>query len=290
MSYTEQTAAPHGGSNTITALYDDRSEADSAIERLAGAGIPRSSIQIIADTTGTTTPIEEEKGFWAYLGELFLADDDRTTYAEGIRRGGYLVTVTGYPLDLHDAALDILDDEGSINLDERAKAWESEGWSRENSNGALAESSYDRGSGSASASTLDADDEEVIPVVEEELRIGKRDVSNGRVKVRSYLTETPVSENVSLRNENVEVTRRTVDRPLTGTEDAFVDRTIEAEEHREEAVVSKDARVVEEISLRKTAEQREETISDTVRKTEVEIDDERDSGVRTDGTTGIRRN
>ena len=50
MSYTEQTAAPHGGSNTITALYDDRSEADSAIERLAGAGIPRSSIQIIADT------------------------------------------------------------------------------------------------------------------------------------------------------------------------------------------------------------------------------------------------
>ncbi|WP_276122101.1 DUF2382 domain-containing protein [Pararhizobium qamdonense] len=73
-------------------------------------------------------------------------------------------------------------------------------------------------------------------------------------------------------------------------EDAFVDRTIEAEEHREEAVVSKDARVVEEISLRKTAEQREETISDTVRKTEVEIDDERDSGVRTDGTTGIRRN
>ena len=154
---------------------------------------------------------------------------------------------------------------------------------RENSNGALAESYYDRGSGSASASTLDADDEE-------ELRIGKRDVSNGRVKVRSYVTETPVSENVSLRNENVEVTRGTVDQPLTGTEDAFVDRTIEAEEHREEAVVSKDARVVEEISLRRTAEQREETISDTVRKTEVEIDDERDSGVRTDGTTGIRRN
>ncbi|WP_276122102.1 DUF2382 domain-containing protein [Pararhizobium qamdonense] len=209
MSYTEQTAAPHGGSNTITAFYDDRSEAESAIERLAAAGIPRSSIQIIADTTGTTTPIEEEKGFWAYLGELFLADDDRTTYAEGIRRGGYLVTVAGYPLDLHDAALDILDDEGSINLDERVKAWESEGWLRENSNGALAESYYDRGSGSASASTLDADDEE-------ELRIGKRDVSNGRVKVRSYVTETPVSENVSFRNENVEVTRGTVDRPLTG--------------------------------------------------------------------------
>jgi hypothetical protein len=67
------------------------------------------------------------------LGDFFLADDDRTTFAEGIRRGGYLLTVSGYPLDLHDTALDILDDEGSIDIDERSKAWESEGWSRSGS-------------------------------------------------------------------------------------------------------------------------------------------------------------
>jgi stress response protein YsnF len=290
MSYVEQTASPHGGSNTITAFFDDRSEADAAVERLIEAGIPRATVQVIADTsTDTTATTHESKGFWAYLGELFLADDDRTVYAEGIRRGGYLVTVSGYPFDFHDKALDILDDEGSIDLDERAKAWESEGWSRSGTNATFTASTYDRGRVSADNSTLEADGEEVIPVIEEELRVGKRDVNNGRVKVRSYVTETPVSENVSLRNENVEVTRRAVNRPLNGNEDAFVDRTIEAEEHREEAVISKEARVVEEIAIKKTAEQREETVSDTVRKTEVEIDDEREGSIRKEGTPGIRR-
>jgi stress response protein YsnF len=289
MAYADNNTVP-SHSNTITAFYDARSEAERAIERLAEAGIPRSAIQLIADRDGdTATTTHESKGFWAMLGEFFLADDDRTTYAEGIRRGGYLLTVSGYPLDLHDRALDILDDDGSIDIDERAKAWESEGWSRSGSTEAFASSSYDQTSGTARSTTIEADNEEVIPVVEEELRVGKRDVNNGRVRVRSYVTETPVSENVSLRDENVEVTRRTVDRPLTGNETAFVDRTIEAEEHREEAVISKDARVVEEIALKKIAEQRQETISDSVRKTEVEVEDERSSSVGNIGSGGIRR-
>jgi stress response protein YsnF len=288
MAYTDNNTVP-SHSNTITAFYDDRSEAERAIERLAEAGIPRSAIQLIADRSGDTMTTHESKGFWAMLGEFFLADDDRSTYAEGIRRGGYLLTVSGYPLDLHDRALDILDDDGSIDIDERSKAWESEGWSRSGSTEAFASSSYDRTSGTARTSTIEANNEEVIPVVEEELRVGKRDVNNGRVRVRSYVTETPVSESVSLLDENVEVTRRTVDRPLTGNENAFVDRTIEAEEHREEAVVSKDARVVEEIALKRTAEQRQETISDSVRKTEVEVEDERTGGVKNVGSTGIRR-
>ncbi|TDK32236.1 DUF2382 domain-containing protein [Rhizobium deserti] len=293
MSYTDQNYTA-SGSNTITAFFDDRLEADRAVARLTEAGISRESVRVIAEssaagTAGTTTSGEEHKGFWASLADLFLPDEDRSVYAEGIRRGGYLVTVSGYPLDLHDRALDILDDEGSIDLDERTKAWESEGWSRSTASDSFAASGYDRTRGTAGVSTLEASGEDVIPVVEEELRVGKRDVNNGRVRVRSYVTETPVRENVSLRDENVEITRRSVDRPLTGTENAFVDRTIEAEEHREEAVVSKDARVIEEISLRKTAEQREETISDSVRKTEVEVEDERTGGLGNVGSSGLRR-
>jgi stress response protein YsnF len=293
MSYTDQNYTA-SGSNTITAFFDDRSEADSAVSRLVEAGIPRESVRVIAEssaagTTGTTVGTEEHKGFWASLADLFLPDEDRNVYAEGIRRGGYLVTASGYPFDLHNRALDILDDEGSIDLDERTKAWESDGWSRSTANESYAASGYDRTRGTAGTSTLAANNEEIIPVVEEELRVGKRDVNNGRVKVRSYVTETPVRENVSLRDENVEITRRAVDRPVTGTENAFADRTIEAEEHREEAVVSKDARVIEEISLRKTAEQREETIADSVRKTEVEVEDERTGGVSNVGSSGLRR-
>ena len=83
-----------------------------------------------------------------------------------------------------------------------------------------------------------------------------------------------MQEQVTLRDENVSVERRPVDRPLTGTEDAFRERTIEAEERREEAVVNKQARVKEEVVVRKDAQQRTETVSDKVRRTEVEIDDQ----------------
>lgn len=201
------------------------------------------------------------------------------------------MTLSRYPLEMHDIALDILDDEGSIDLDERSQSWESEGWSRAGTVERPIETGFERSGAETSQQTqFDADGEEVIPVVQEELRVGKRDVNNGRVRVRSYVTESPVHEELSLRDENVEVTRRPVDRPVSNTDNAFVDRTIEAEEHREEAVISKDARVVEEIALRKTSDQRTETISDTVRKTEVEIEDERDNGaINKDGTFGIQR-
>lgn len=292
MTYTDQSPT-NSKTNTITAFFDNRSDADHAVERLVDAGISRSSVTVIegGSETATSSTSREATGFWASLENFFFPDEDRNTYAEGLRRGGYLVTVTGYPFDMHDIALDILDDEGSIDLDERTQAWESEGWSRTGSIENAGETRFDSTEAAvAQPSRLGADGDEVIPVVQEELRVGKRDVNNGRVRVRSYVTETPVSENLSLRDENVEVTRRTVDRPLSATEDAFVDRTIEAEEHHEEAVVSKEARVVEEIGLRKTADQRTETVSDTVRKTEVEIDDERsEGGVRKDGTLGTRR-
>ena len=298
MTYSDNYAAGTATSSSlITAFFDSRTDAEHAIERLVDAGIPRQEIRIVADDSeaGRVEPAGEHKGFWASLEDLFFPDDDRSVYAEGIRRGGFLVSVSGFTEAQQEQVLDILDDEGSVDLDERAQSWESEGWSRTSSatssaayesgssfadgsaSGSLTEGSLNSGSaGLGRSSTLEADGKDVIPVVEEELRVGKRDINNGRVRVRSYTREIPVSENLSLRDENVEVTRRTVDRPLSDADSAFVDRTIEAEEHREEAVISKEARVVEEIELRKTATQREETVSDTVRKTEVEVEDDRD--------------
>ena len=124
--------------------------------------------------------------------------------------------------------------------------------------------------------------ERVIDEVEE-IRVGKREVSRGRVRVHSYVVETPVTEQVNLREERVHVERRPTDRPLTGDERLFQDRTIEVEETAEEAVVSKDTRVREELVVGKDVEERTQTVSDTVRRTEVEIEDER--GNRISGTT-----
>jgi len=226
----------------------------------------------------------EEKGFWENLESFFFPEDDREIYGEGLRRGGYLVTVTGLDPAILDQALDILDAEGTVDLEQRSETWRSEGWTgvQDSSPAQLvtpaassAGSEPYQQSGTVGENREDDTDDEVIPIVEERLRVGKRDTNLGRVRVRSYVVEEPVEEQVTLRQERVKVERRPVDQALSGRETVFQDRVIEAEERAEEAVVSKEARVTEEVALRKEAEQRTEKISDTVRHTEVEVEDER---------------
>jgi uncharacterized protein (TIGR02271 family) len=139
-------------------------------------------------------------------------------------------------------------------------------------------------SGSLSDSTLRSDSlqrdtavdqttgKAAIPVVQEEVRVGKRQVERGGVRVFSRMVETPVNETVSLREEHVNVERRPVDRPVSPADVAALkDQTIELRETAEEAIVQKSARVVEEVVVGKEISQRKEQIQDTVRHTEVEV-------------------
>ncbi|WP_435164757.1 YsnF/AvaK domain-containing protein [Falsirhodobacter sp. 1013] len=266
------------GATSISALFDNRADADAAVARLNQAGVSSSQIRVEGDsatgttTTPTATTSGEDKGFWDKLGDYFFPDEDRYTYAEGLSRGGYLVTVTGIAGTEYDTVLDILDDEGTVNLDEREASWRSEGWGGYESSAYAAPVA--RPVSDVDRTDLNRTDDDVIPIVEERLRVGKRDTQHGRVRVRAYTVEEPVSETIDLREEHVSLERRPVDRDVTAA-DTFTDRTLEAEEYREEAVVSKDARVVEEVGLRKTSETHRETISDSVRHTEVEIEDDR---------------
>lgn len=267
------------GSSSLTAFFDNRAEAEAAVDRLTVAGISKTSIRVVAgnEADGRAAVNSDDKGFWAKLEDFFFGDDDNEVYSEGLRRGGYLVVVNGLRDAQYNTALNILDDEGSIDLNERAGQWRSEGWNSGTSNNGPASSSYDRNQASLASrdDTFDAGRDDTIEVVEENLRVGKRDVNNGSVRVRAYTVEQPVNEQVSLRDESVTIERHSVDRPLSDGDSAFQDRTISAEEHHEEAVVSKEARVVEEIGIRKTSTEHNETISDTVRKTEVEVEDGR---------------
>ncbi len=121
--------------------------------------------------------------------------------------------------------------------------------------------------------------EDVLQVVEERLNVGKRAVSRGKVRLHSYVVESAVSEDVTLRDETVTIDRHAVDRPVAALgADAFQERTIELEEIDEEAVVSKTARVVEEIGIRKDVSDRTETVRDTVRSTKVDVEDGRTVG------------
>lgn len=297
MTYDNNVGAT--GNTSVSAMFDSHAEAQRALERLTAAGISSSQIRMMSGETAgasttTTDRAEDDKGLWESLGDFFFPDEDRYAYAEGLSRGGYLVTVTGLGSTQYDTVLDILDDEGSVNLDEREQSWRSEGWGGYETSsyatsgigGAMAGSSM-TGASATSARTGDLDtpmeygaqtgqrkihsDDETIPVVEESIRVGKRETGHGRIRVRAYTIEEPFNESVELRDERVEIERRAVDRPAVADQD-YLDRTLEAEEHREEAVVQKEARVVEEIGLRKTSDTHTETVSDTVRRTEVEIE------------------
>ena len=84
--------------------------------------------------------------------------------------------------------------------------------------------------------------------------------------MRSYVTEVPVHEQVRLRDEKI-------------NDDAFRERTIDVTATGEEAVIGKTARVVEEVVVSKTADERVEQIDDTVRRTEVEVDEDKGTSV-----------
>ena len=138
----------------------------------------------------------------------------------------------------------------------------------------------------ATAGSVGNADQDRIQVLEENLRVGKREVGAGRIRVRSYVVERPVEEQVTLREERVTLDRHPVDRPVgaVGT-DAFRERTIDVTATSEEAVVAKDVRVVEEIGLRKDTSQRTETVKDSVRRTEVEVEDDTKAAGTTTATT-----
>lgn len=123
---------------------------------------------------------------------------------------------------------------------------------------------------------------ETIPVIREELEIGKREVERGGIRLRSRIVETPVEETVNLREETVNVERTSVDRPATEAD--LREEDIELRERAEVPVVNKEARVVEEISLNKEVDERQETIRDTVRETDVDIEklDKNDRRTSTD--------
>lgn len=150
-----------GGYRTLSAFFDSKHEAERAVDRLIDAGVPRSDVRLVPgyeNDTPTTDRTEQRTSIFGALADFFFPEEDRHTYAEGLSRGGYLVVVDNLSNTLHDTAVDILDDEGSIDLDEREETWRMEGWT-----------GYSAGAGGEAPSGT-----------------AMRDRSLGRNRVRSY--------------------------------------------------------------------------------------------------------
>lgn len=269
---------------TVIGFFDDASEAQRAVEQLQSAGISRDRVDVSRGGSGSgsigANPVSgrpnddnsvrttsndrtvDDGGrntnvFTDFFNNLFGGNDDDDTserYNKVAQGSNSIVTVHAQSRDEAERAADILDDCGAIDVDERSAQF--------------SRTSSDRNV------NADGRADVTIPRVQENLNVGKRTEERGGVRVRSRIVERPVEEHVRLREEHVSVERQAVDRPLT-TDDArsFQEREIELTERTEVPVVNKEARVVEEVRLSKEVSERDETINDTVRNTEIDIDD-----------------
>ncbi|HEY1325594.1 MAG TPA: DUF2382 domain-containing protein [Casimicrobiaceae bacterium] len=278
---------------TMIGVFDSEEEARAVKQELASAGIEGDRIHVRAGSTddvagartgaeaGEEEHREDHRGFWA---RLFGFDDDADEhagqYGEAVRRGSCLVVVDSIDADRVDEASDIMSRHGAIDIDARAASWRERGWTGYDPSApqlSEQELAHERTLWTSNAPRTEARTDEGttrIPVVEEELKVGKRVVERGGVRIFARTTERPVEEDVTLREERARVERRPVDRPATEAEQAqaFKDATIEVRETVEEPVVSKSARVVEEVEVGKEQSQRTEKVKDKVRRTDVQVE------------------
>ena len=273
---------------TITALYDTYEDATRAVTKLEAAGIPHGDISLVgndgktgATTTGhgdTADAAETGAGTGATLGTVLgggagllaglglmaipgvgpvvaagwlvatltgagigaaagglagsltgagLSEADAHTYAEGVRRGGTLLTVRAE--EAHETrVMDILEEHGSVDLDERERTWKSEGWTGSAASGS--ETPRVDASRTAASAPIPASASGTVgrdatsPVIGDQLNVGRRDIEQSRVRARSYAVGTPVNDGDAVRRTAVEVEdeRGTVSR--TGTTDPLTKR------------------------------------------------------------------
>ena len=228
---------------TLVCLFHHEDQAQAAQNDLLKAGISQSSISLIGGPAATKDALEKSE-----LSSLGMPDKDYDHLKQGVRNGGTVLAVSS--LSDHVGKVEkIFSTHRAEKIDE-------------------ADAEY-----RDTAADFGQTGETTIPIVEEELLVGKRTVDEGGVRVYRRIVEIPVDESVQLREEHVNIDRRAVDRAATDGDLAFGDRTIELTETAEEAVISKNARVVEEVLVGKDATEHTETINDTVRRTEVEVEE-----------------
>ncbi len=253
---------------TIVAVYDTPAHAELAVQDLLKAGVPESAVHRHAQegsyAGSAISPAARETegtGFWSNLfgGE---PDHDTTVYDRSVSSGSTAVTVK--VADEHvEKVTQILEQHSPIDIDERAGSY-----------GLSQTTTTPReplvGAAPVAAATT-ATDGGKIQLSEETLAVGKRVLNRGTTRIRRFVVETPVEEEIRLRDEKVTIERRPVTDGRAVPDASWTDKTIELTESAEEAVVSKTARVKEEIDLRKVATERTETVRDTVRREDVEI-------------------
>lgn len=127
-------------------------------------------------------------------------------------------------------------------------------------------------------------DRDSLKLAEEQVEIGKRQVNDGSVRLRRFTVEEEVAEDISLYDQHAEVFRHAVDEPAYLNDVDWSEKTIEVEESHEIPTVAKTARIKEEVGLRGEETARVETVKDSVRRQEVEVEHTNENRLQNDLT------
>ena len=268
-------------SKTVVGLFDENSSAQAAVQDLHNANIGGNDVMVVTKSTFQDNLMSD-------LTDAGVPNDDAQVYVAGVRQNETLVKVETTDAN-GPVAIEIMDRNGAVDIDKERSYYLLGGTAAA---GAVA------GAGVAAvasapvvaaapvvrptpvSNTVSANEgETVIPIIEEQLQVGKRQVQRGGTRIHTRVTERPVQEQVTLHEEHVEVERHPVNRAVAASDNAFQDKAFEVTETDEVPVVAKSARVVEEVVVGKTASDHVETVTDTIRRTDVEVEN-------IDGATG----
>ena len=228
-------------------LFHDPNRAEAALQALENAGFPRESIISLGSGASGYDGTEA-----ASVNTLGAPERDLKHLCDGLDRGGAIVSLQA-PESRSAEIERIFHKYNADKIDEAD----------------LDSTRDEQFAAPLAAATAES---AVVPVVEEELLVGKREVDRGGVRVFRRVVEEPVAETLNLHDERVVIDRRPADRAVSAKDLAAAEQTIELTETAEVPVVTKTARVVEEVRVGLEETNHTETIKDTVRRTEVDVE------------------
>ncbi len=277
----------------VVAVFDTPAHAQNAVRALEAAGFASSDISVVNQDTvdDRGTKVASESGFWHRLFGSDIDLHEAKVYGHTVDKGGSVLTVRA-PETLVDKAIALLHTHSPVDVNQRATSLgilaagaapiaQAAAAAASTATAAVkapiatvpaAVKAPIAAAASTAAAPLRAAEDEVIRLAEESLNVGKRQVEAGMTRVRRYVVEKPVEAQVTLHEEHASVMRRAISDPNYVKDIDWSDRTIEVRETAEQAVVSKSSHIAEEVVIKKEGSDRVETVKDTVRRQQVDVE------------------
>lgn len=260
---------------TLVAAFDTSEHAMAAVNALEASGFHPADISVLdshrLEAGEGVDMAAHPPGLWQMLFGEDLHRHEATVYADTIENGGTVVSVR-VPHEQVAQASGILDMHRPINVHDRAVT------------SGVAPAAHVETAAKAIAAMPLAPDQavavtpklakmhpDVLQLAEEQLQIGKKNVETGRTRVRRFTTERDVSQDVTLHEEHAELLRTALTEPASLEEIDWADGELEVVETKEQALVNKTARLVEEVSLRTKGADHLETIHEKLRRQQAEV-------------------